>query len=246
MPWCPNCKTEYKEGILICADCSSKLVHEQPAEYEYEPLNGKKEEYLDKEDFDQEDLDREDFDRENLNKEDFDQEDLDQEDEMKESEKVSKLMSESCAYVKKGDKAKEMKSTAITFFFFGIVGLVFVILNILEIVTMIQSIISYIAMTTMFLGFIFVGLNSVQRAKKAAVEAILEEETTKQINDFLTSMVTAESLQSMKDPSLDNEVNFIRILEALKFLVTEKFGQLNEAYLDYVTEEFYNQNFDSE
>lgn len=26
MPWCPNCKTEYREGIEKCADCGSVLV----------------------------------------------------------------------------------------------------------------------------------------------------------------------------------------------------------------------------
>lgn len=26
MPWCPNCKTEYREGIEKCADCGSTLV----------------------------------------------------------------------------------------------------------------------------------------------------------------------------------------------------------------------------
>ncbi len=26
MPWCPNCKTEYREGIEKCADCGSYLV----------------------------------------------------------------------------------------------------------------------------------------------------------------------------------------------------------------------------
>ena len=26
MPWCPNCKTEYREGITVCADCKAKLV----------------------------------------------------------------------------------------------------------------------------------------------------------------------------------------------------------------------------
>lgn len=28
MPWCPNCKTEYREGITICADCKVELVPE--------------------------------------------------------------------------------------------------------------------------------------------------------------------------------------------------------------------------
>lgn len=26
MPWCPNCKTEYREGITHCADCKMELV----------------------------------------------------------------------------------------------------------------------------------------------------------------------------------------------------------------------------
>ncbi len=28
MPWCPNCKTEYREGITHCADCKVELVAE--------------------------------------------------------------------------------------------------------------------------------------------------------------------------------------------------------------------------
>ncbi len=26
MPWCPNCKTEYKEGVTHCSDCHTELV----------------------------------------------------------------------------------------------------------------------------------------------------------------------------------------------------------------------------
>ena len=32
MPWCPNCKTEYREGVKKCADCGSVLVAELKAE----------------------------------------------------------------------------------------------------------------------------------------------------------------------------------------------------------------------
>ncbi len=28
MPWCPNCKTEYEDGIQFCADCKAPLVSE--------------------------------------------------------------------------------------------------------------------------------------------------------------------------------------------------------------------------
>lgn len=38
MPWCPTCKTEYREGITVCADCGAALVDELVDEVEYEDL----------------------------------------------------------------------------------------------------------------------------------------------------------------------------------------------------------------
>ena len=32
MPWCPNCKTEYREGFTHCADCGAELVPTLPDE----------------------------------------------------------------------------------------------------------------------------------------------------------------------------------------------------------------------
>lgn len=29
MPWCPKCRSEYREGFSICADCGSKLVDDE-------------------------------------------------------------------------------------------------------------------------------------------------------------------------------------------------------------------------
>ena len=32
MLWCPNCKTEYRDGFSICADCGTTLVEKLPEE----------------------------------------------------------------------------------------------------------------------------------------------------------------------------------------------------------------------
>lgn len=34
MPWCPQCKSEYREGFTVCADCHVELVDELPEEPE--------------------------------------------------------------------------------------------------------------------------------------------------------------------------------------------------------------------
>ena len=38
MPWCPKCKSEYRDGFTICADCGSPLISE--AEYEKYSADG--------------------------------------------------------------------------------------------------------------------------------------------------------------------------------------------------------------
>ncbi len=30
MPWCPKCRTEYRDGFTVCADCGAQLVDELP------------------------------------------------------------------------------------------------------------------------------------------------------------------------------------------------------------------------
>ena len=38
MPWCPNCKMEYRKGMTVCSDCNIELVEELPTEEEFVPF----------------------------------------------------------------------------------------------------------------------------------------------------------------------------------------------------------------
>ena len=43
MPWCPNCKNEYKEGILVCSDCGAELVESLEEDERSSILTGEEE-----------------------------------------------------------------------------------------------------------------------------------------------------------------------------------------------------------
>ena len=38
MPWCPHCKTEYRNGFTQCADCGAPLVEQLPEEPSSDPI----------------------------------------------------------------------------------------------------------------------------------------------------------------------------------------------------------------
>lgn len=160
-----------------------------------------------------------------------------------EKKHVSKMMYDGGAYEKKSDKAKDLKSTTITFFAFGVIGLVFVLLNIIGVIEFIGGPLQYVIMVVLFIGFLLVGINSLQRYKKTVKDSVLEEDTTKKINEWLESTVTKETLNELADSSLSKEANFIRVMDGIKALVEKQFGELDDAYLDYVTEEYYNNKF---
>ena len=149
------------------------------------------------------------------------------------------------AYVKKSDQYKDLKSTAITFLAFGVAGLIFVALNVFQIISIINGTFGYLVMGTVFVGFIIVGLNAISRAKKAAADSILEEELTAKINAWLDENVTEEYIQELKDDSVSDEVNFIKTMDRMKTMVTKALGEMDDSYLEYVLEEYYNNNFDS-
>ena len=121
------------------------------------------------------------------------------------STKCCTMAQDGGAYETKSNKSKELKSTAITFFFFGVLGLVFVLLNVFGIINIINGPLPFIVMSAMFLGFIYIGINSLSRAKKASEESVQEEQITKQINDFLNASVKESTIKAMKDPSLYDE-----------------------------------------
>lgn len=153
------------------------------------------------------------------------------------------LTKPSATYVKKADKYKDLKSTTSTFLVFGVLGFVYIGLNLFDVISTINGVLAYIVMTLMFAGFIYVGISSHFTAKKVKSEISTENNTTEQIKTWLKANITESLLEELHDDTLSEEVNFFHKIEYIKGKLTEEFTGLDDAYVDQLIEEFYNDNF---
>lgn len=144
------------------------------------------------------------------------------------------------AYVKKEEKYKDFSSTAWTFLVVGIGGLVFTVLNILGYITLFNNPVSYTALLVMFSGCLLVSVSSFKSAKKAQGEIAEENRVIEDVKEWMENNIHEADLLPLQDDTVSDEINFLNKINYIKNAVTEQFGKLDEAFLDEVTEEFYN------
>lgn len=160
-------------------------------------------------------------------------------------EKDYSLRKAAAVYVKKEDKYKDLSSTAWTFLLVGIAGLIFTVLNILGYVSYFNNPVSYTVGTAMFLFCIGVGASSFRSAKKTKSQIAEEERFTNELRTWMEDNLRESDLLSIQDDTLSDEINFLNKLSYMKERITAQFGDsIEDAFLDEITEEFYNSHFD--
>lgn len=163
-------------------------------------------------------------------------------------EETQKLRTaKSSIYVKKEERYQDLGSTAIVFLGFGLVGDILVILNLLgfQIIPWLAgNIVSNIILLVMFTGFFIIGITSWRKAKKLKAEIGTEENITEKINSWMAEHITKAVLDKVQDASLADEINFLNKLDYMKELVSSEFSDVEIEYIEMLTEEFYNKNFD--
>lgn len=327
MPWCPNCKAEYIDGITICKDCGTELVNDEEKEnpiivfsetdkekfaekfvqflqysdidqvsYEFDeekekwvvliPETSRKkvqklynafytveseksltdikltnneeaqaeeteEEWYSDEKELEESVDSEDDGSENAYYDsdpvDFSDDSLFDKEELQEIIKnKNKKPTKSATYVKKEDHYNDLHSSGITFLSVSVVGIIILILNALGIIHITSGLLTYIVMGGLFLVFIFIGISTLSNASKVKSQIADENRLTEEINEYLSQNVTSELLDSLSKEETNEEIQFFHKLENMKAMVKEKFGDLDETYLDFIVEEYYNSNFENE
>lgn len=272
MPWCPNCKLEYEEGVTVCTDCSTPLVEEKPLEqFQYlasaaeESLANNLVEFLHyshidsaKYEWNEEEYCYTVFVLESDYKEskklyigfiegqkELAEKDIEQLKVKEQQEQTSKLRTAaSTVYVKKEDKYEDFHSSFVIFSLFGVIGLLVTLLNIAGIFHFMNSLLQQIVLSIIFVLFIVIGISSRKRATELKKEINTEETITNQLMDWLTSHITKEWIQSIHDPALSEEENYFKKTEQIKSWINEEFDQLEDNFLDAIIEEYYNKQFE--
>lgn len=245
--WCPKCKTEYKAGIAVCADCGSELVDELEKEKETDSI------------FDEPVVEAPT--EEDIQKA-FDELSDEEKDELLEN--MRNAAPKAPTYVPMRTRYEDNKSSAVTFLLVGIVGAVAILLHIFGILDFNLTAFSQgmvnVVMGGLFVIFIIVGIVSAKNTSKYEAEAIKEEKQTKEITDWFNESFTAESIDeaceisntdSLDASNSDEEAPTAYELWEKRYTfitnsIKEKYPDLAADYTEYLIEMLYNNTYDTD
>lgn len=238
MPWCPNCRNEYVEGISVCADCSAMLV-EDLEEYDRKALADHAvsgmEEIAD--------------DSLNGQEDDITQETAGME-EIKEAAREKAGAVRRGAYQNSAQKAEENKSSAYTLLIVGVLGLIASALVLMGVIPLYQNSTTtrYFVcgvMGALFLLFIVFGVISMKTFKILSREAASEDSLILEMKNWCETNLSAKEIDeglAVPDGISDEQKYFVRT-EKMKLLIQEKYRNLEDAFLDNFIDDYYQNLF---
>lgn len=231
MPWCPNCKYEYRDGVTVCADCGATLV----ATLEEIEAMEKEQELAEKQELLARKLELEEKLRENA----------------QEIEAQNEEIRQIVSYKKAKDKKEDYKSSGYALTLVGGLGLVAVILYMLGFIpiTLTENIrvISIVTLTVLFAFFFCMGIRSFLDARRCEAASKEEEQEDEEILSAFTAKYSAADIDEaggVTDPSMEEELKYFARNEFMKEELKKEFPQLDAAHLENMLETLYTQIYE--
>lgn len=258
MPFCPKCRTEYREGFVKCADCKVALVDKLD---DIEIQEASLDEIFEKEVEQQaQSIDISDiFDEKSLEALNITKEKLEEwktnpptPEEIKQMKrfilKQRMIEEENEKFVSKKEKASEYLSSGICLVIVGVLGVTFVVLAFLKVLPFIHlSGFSYViyAIVGIIMAFmLYFGISSLLKVKSTKIQAESEEDELNTVNAFFDKEISAQSIDSDLDITDDENLNYFLRSEKIKTILKNQFPDLKEGYIDSLIDERYSDIFD--
>lgn len=228
MPWCPNCKNEYVEGVTSCVDCNCELVDSLEEAEQVDMTFGVEE----------------------ATKPMQEREEGDEEFLARAQEKQETMFHATHVYQKSSEKAEDFKSSAYVLLFVGVIGIVLLVLILsgllpISLTGMNRYLIGGV-MGAMFVLFIVMGILSLRSSKTLLGKAAKEDELTKEILNWCRRNLMAETVDEIlnENTQLPEEVKYFKRALYMRERISNQFLNLDENYLEQLVDDYYQEIYD--
>lgn len=145
----------------------------------------------------------------------------------------------STVYVKKRDKYADLRFSGFSFIAFGLIGLAIVVLNLVGVIN-IFNIYSMIVMTLVFVVFFVIGFATLRRASAVKESVAVEDEFTKQLEDWIAVNLSDELIDEWYDENKEDQENYFEIHDKLCKTMQMEFPNIHPSYIEDLAEERYS------
>ena len=137
----------------------------------------------------------------------------------------------------------ETKSSAWTFLAVGGIGFLIITLSLLGIIKLPLNIFSLAIMEAMFLIFLIIAALSFKNAMQMLDDISKEDNLETRIQTWIKENLTVENLTSELDGTTSEEMKYFMVSELIRERLMQAFPEVDDAYAEKLTEDFYNELF---
>lgn len=165
------------------------------------------------------------------------------------TEKACGCSRSSGSYVPMAEKVSDLFSTIVVFSIFGVIGLVALILELVGVTHFMNTMMLIMVITIVCIGIPVVLITTCKSYKKAKALTADEEKLTASLTEWMESVFTKEAVHRMlyslrvNAPGLPEEQLYILLNQEMKKRVCDQFGEIEDAYLDYIVDNYYDTHF---